>query len=372
MYCRLKAGEVELKVRKVQIKSILLVDDEVLLCENFKAFLEDYDYQVDVAHNGREGLEQFHRHSPDLVILDLHMPVLSGRELLGILHAECPDVPKLIISGVGILSEAMQALTVGGWDFLPKPVNDPNVLLHKIKLLEEKATLIRQNRLYQEHLEQLVEEKTANIRLLNDQLVETQKEIVSRLSDVIETRSDESGNHVRRVAEVSRLLARKLGLDSAESELIGMASPLHDIGKINIPDTVLNKQGRLTAEEFLQVKSHTTTGYQLLCDSPQPTIRAGAIIAHEHHEYWDGSGYPRGLAGDQIHIYGRITCLADVFDALRNKRHYKGAWGEAKTLDHIRTNAGVLFDPKLVDLFIANYAEVEQIYRTYPQPDEVI
>ena len=358
--------------QEYKINSILLVDDEVAICDNMKAFFEDYGYDVSIAHNGKVGLEMFNANVPDLVILDLHMPVMSGHELLTNITATHPEIPKIIISGVGVISEAMQTVDEGGWDFISKPIHDLNLLIHKIKLIEEKATLIRQNRLYKEHLEVLVEKKTADILRLNLQIINTQKEIVAKLGDVIETRSQETGNHVRRVAYLSRLLALAYGLSSDEAEIIRMASPLHDVGKIGIPDAILNKCGKLTEEEFEKIKTHTNIGYNMLKDSDQPIIKAGAIIAEQHHERWDGSGYPNGLRGEQIHIYGRITCLVDIYDALRQKRHYKEAWNEDQTLNYIKENSGIFFEPKLVELFLGKISEVEQIISDYRQPDAVI
>lgn len=358
--------------QEYKIHHILLVDDEVAICNNMKAFFEDYEYDISIAHNGKDGLEMFNSNPPDLVILDLHMPVMSGHELLTNITATHPEIPKIVISGVGVIREAMETVDEGGWDFISKPIHDLNVLIHKIKLIEEKATLIRQNRLYKEHLEQLVEEKTADVQRLNLQIIHTQKEIVAKLGDVIETRSQETGNHVRRVAYLSRLLALAYGLSPEEAELIRMASPLHDVGKIGIPDAILNKCGKLTEEEFEQIKTHTDIGYNMLKDSDQPIIKAGAIIAKQHHERWDGSGYPNGLKGEDIHVYGRITCLVDIYDALRQKRHYKEAWKKERTLDYIKENSGIFFEPKLVELFQQNIADVEKIISDYRQPDAVI
>ena len=360
------------RLEDYQVQKILLVDDEVDICENLRAFFEDYGYQVTLAHNGRDGLEAFYAAPPDLAILDLHMPVMSGHTMLTSIAASHPEIPKLIISGVGLISEAMQTISEGAWDFISKPLNDLDVLLHKIKLLQEKASLLRQNRLYQEHLEQLVEQKTGAVKSLNLQLMETQKELVSKLSDVIETRSKETGNHVRRVADISRLLALAYGLDPQQADLLRMASPLHDVGKIGIPDAVLNKPGKLTAEEFDLIKTHTTIGYRMLSNSTQPIIKAGAIIARQHHERWDGSGYPLGLKGEEIHIFGRITCLADNYDALRQKRHYKDAWSREETLAYILDNSGSFFEPALVTILAAHIDEIEDILRTYLQPESVV
>ncbi len=358
--------------RKFTIRKILLVDDETAICENLQIFFEDYGYTVYVAHDGREGLNLFYRNNPDLVILDLHMPVMSGHDMLTTITASHPEVPKLIISGVGLLSEAMQTVSEGGWDFISKPINDLDELLHKVTMLQEKASLLRQNRLYREHLEQLVDQKTRAISELNLQLINTQKELVARLGDVIETRSKETGNHVRRVAYISRLLALAYGLDRTDAETLRMASPLHDVGKIGIPDAVLNKPGRLTPEEFELIKTHTSIGYEMLRNSAQPIIQAGAIVAQQHHERWDGQGYPRGLKGEEIHIFGRITCIADIYDALRQKRHYKQAWSQEQTLAYMTENIGLIFEPRLVELLRNKHGEIEQILQRYQQPDSVV
>ena len=358
--------------QKYKIHRILLVDDEVAICRSMEAFLEDYGYDISIAHNGKEGLEKFNANLPDLVILDLQMPVMTGHEFLAELAATHPEVPKIIISGIGDVGEAMQTVDEGGWDFISKPIHDLNFLIHKIKLLEEKATLVRQNRLYKKHLEALVEKKTEVIQQLNRQLIDTQKEIVAKLGDVIETRSRETGNHVRRVAYVSRLLALAYGLEPIETEIIRMASPLHDVGKIGISDAILNKCGKLTDAEFEEIKTHSDIGYNMLKDSTQPILKAGAIIAKQHHERWDGSGYPNGLRGEDIHIYGRITCLADVYDALRQKRHYKEAWSRDLALSYIKEQSGTIFEPKLVELFLQNILEIEKTIHTYQQPEAVI
>lgn len=354
------------------VSKVLLVDDEPAICHNLRDYLEDWNYQVEIAYNGKEGLERFLDFAPDLVVLDLHMPIMSGHELLKALNKESPHTPKIVLSGVGVISEAMETIGEGGWDFISKPVNDFDILLHKIKQAEEKATLHLQNRLYRKHLEELVDKKTADIRDLNEQLIDTQKEIFAKLGDVIETRSQETGYHVRRVAYTSRLLALAYGLTPEDAEKLRMASPLHDVGKIGIPDAILNKNGKLTEEEFELIKTHTSIGYHLLKGSDQPIIEAGAIIAYQHHERWDGTGYPNGLKGEDIHIYGRITCLADVYDALRQKRHYKNSWSEAECLDYFKLNSGTFFDPTLVELFLANLAKVEEIIQKFQQPSTVI
>jgi len=188
--------------------------------------------------------------------------------------------------------------------------------------------------------------------MLHEEIVATQKEIIFRMGEIGESRSKETGNHVKRVAEYSYILALGLGLPKDEAEKIRMASPMHDIGKVAIPDAVLKKPGRLTEEEYEIMKTHTTIGYNLLQGSNRELLRTAAHIAYEHHEKWDGTGYPRGLKGEEIHLYGRITAVADVFDALGSDRVYKKAWELDRIINLFREERGRHFDPKLVDVFM--------------------
>lgn len=202
--------------------------------------------------------------------------------------------------------------------------------------------------------------------LLKDEIIETQKELVYILGEAVEKRSKETGAHVKRVANISKLLAIKSGLSEAESELIKLASPLHDVGKIGIPDHILNKPGRHTDEEFAIMKTHAQLGHDILNRSDKKVLQLGAIIAHQHHERWEGGGYPRNLKGNEIHIAGRITALADVFDALGSKRCYKDAWPIEQIVAEISKQKGKQFDPDLVDIMLANIQEITAIRDAYP------
>ncbi|WP_246539958.1 HD-GYP domain-containing protein [sulfur-oxidizing endosymbiont of Gigantopelta aegis] len=218
------------------------------------------------------------------------------------------------------------------------------------------ARLIAQNQLkdLNENLEERVEAGIAEIKNLNHEIEETQSEVVLTMGAIGESRSKETGNHVKRVAEFSRILALEYGLKNSEAEMLKEVSPMHDIGKIAIPDSILNKPGKLTDEERAVMDTHTTQGYDMLKFSNKPLVKAAAIVAHEHHEKWDGSGYPRGLKGKDIHIFGRITAVVDVFDALASDRCYKKSWPDKKIIDFIKSQSGKHFDPELVSLFIAN------------------
>ncbi|MCV6608960.1 MAG: HD domain-containing protein, partial [Campylobacterales bacterium] len=189
----------------------------------------------------------------------------------------------------------------------------------------------------------------------------TQKEIIYTMGEIGETRSKETGNHVKRVAEYSKILALHYGLDEEEAEKLKMASPMHDIGKVAIPDSILNKPGKHDEQEWKIMKTHSNLGYEMLKKSSQPIIQAAAIVAKEHHEKWDGSGYPKGLKEEEIHIYGRITAVADVFDALGSKRVYKDAWELDRILKLFEEEKGKHFDPKLVEIFFENLDEFVKV-----------
>ena len=188
---------------------------------------------------------------------------------------------------------------------------------------------------------------------LHEEIESTQQEIIYHMGEIAESRSQETGNHVRRVAEYSRLLALKYGLDAQEANKIAMASPMHDIGKVGIPDAILHKPGKLTDEEWEIMKTHAMLGYAVLQHSKRPILQASAIIAKEHHEKYDGTGYPLGLSGEAIHLYARIVAIADVFDALSHDRCYKKAWEDANVFAFFEKERGTHFDPNLVDMFLA-------------------
>lgn len=203
-----------------------------------------------------------------------------------------------------------------------------------------------------------------NLKLANE-LERTQKEVVERIGAVAETRSEETGNHVRRVAEYCYLLARAIGMDESEARMLKEAAPMHDIGKVGIPDSILNKPGKLDDKEFEVMKKHVDIGKKLLSDSKSRLLDASAIVAYEHHERWDGHGYPRGLQGEEIHVYGRITAIADVFDALGSPRCYKEAWKIDRVFAYMQEQRGKQFDPALIDCLFKHQAEIMEIRESF-------
>lgn len=226
-----------------------------------------------------------------------------------------------------------------------------------------------------ENQKRLIELFSQNVQIayenvqLQHEIEDTQREIVYRLSEAVEQRSIETGNHVKRVAFICYELARSFGLEEHEAEKLMFASPLHDVGKVGIPDGILNKPMKLAEHEWEVMKTHASIGYEILKNSKRAIIQAGAIIARDHHEKWDGSGYPAGKKGDEIHIYGRIAALADVYDALRHRRCYKSAWTAEATLAHIVSESGKQFDPLLVEVLKTRVDRLEAILQKYPDEE---
>ncbi len=231
-----------------------------------------------------------------------------------------------------------------------------------ITILNENEVELEQ---YHHHLEDMIERGLKEISNLNEEITDTQKEVVFTMGAIGESRSKETGNHVKRVAQYSKILALAVGMDEDEAELLRMASPMHDIGKVAISDSILNKPARFTPEEFDIMKTHAQLGYEMLKSSNRPILKTASTVAYEHHERWDGKGYPQGLKGENIHIYGRITAIADVFDALGSSRVYKDAWDDEKIFNLFREEQGKQFDPKLVDIFFDNLDDILKIRNNF-------
>jgi len=202
-------------------------------------------------------------------------------------------------------------------------------------------------------------------KIILEDIINTQKEIIYTMGEIAETRSKETGNHVKRVAEYSKIIALKLGLHVEEAEMLKLASPMHDIGKVGIPDAILNKPGKLTPDEFKIMKTHAQLGYDMLKHSNKKILKAAAIVAHGHHEKYNGNGYPNGTIGEEIHIYARITAVADVFDALGSDRVYKKAWDDERIWKLFRKESGEHFDPKIIDIFFENLDEILKFRDTH-------
>jgi putative two-component system response regulator len=332
----------------LQRSTILIADDEMANILLLEGILDRAGYQnVHSTNDSRQVLPLFNAIKPDLILLDLHMPHLDGFAVLQQLTARIPSgvfLPVLVLTADTSSNVRRRALAGGAKDFLTKPLDNTEVLLRIHNLLEAGflyGQLHSQNRL----LEERVHEKTA-------ELEESRLEILERLSLAAEYRDDDTGAHTQRVGITSAMLAETLRLADSEVQCIRRAAPLHDIGKIGIPDAILLKPGKLTPPEFEIMKTHTTIGAKMLSGSQSQFLQRAEEIALFHHERWDGNGYSPGLHGDLIPLNGRIVAVADVFDALTHDRPYKQAWNLEDAIAEIRSQRGKQFDPEIVDAFL--------------------
>jgi putative two-component system response regulator len=283
----------------------------------------------------------------DLVCTDLHMPGLSGIEVLERLsRATPPDdfLPFLVLTADVTPEAEQEALLHGAKDFITKPFRPSQIRLRVANLLRTRW-LQRQLRRHNLHLEELVRARTFELEA-------ARLDILDRLAAAAEYRDYTTGQHTQRVGLLSGLLAERLGYDAETVELIRRAAPLHDVGKIGIPDSILLKPGRLSPTEFAQMKAHVDVGVRLLSRGHSKLIAMAEIIAMTHHERWDGSGYPRSLAGDDIPLVGQIVAVADVFDTLINERPYKRAWTHQEATAEMKLQRGRWFSPRLIDVFL--------------------
>jgi putative two-component system response regulator len=327
---------------------ILVVDDEQGNLHVLKQMLKWAGYeQLEFTADPFEALRLFADRLPDLVLLDLRMSGLDGFGVMERLRPTIPAedwIPFLILTGDLDPDVRERALSAGARDFVTKPFDVGEVLL-RIKNLLETRHLHRRLRHHADELEQKVRERT-------QQLAETQVEILRRLAVAAEYRDDVTGEHAERVGALAALLAERLGLSTQEVELIRRAAPLHDVGKIGIPDAILMKPGPLTPAEFEVMKSHVEIGTRILGDGSFPLLEVAREITRHHHERWDGAGY-LGLKGEAIPLTGRIVAVADTFDTITHKRPYKEASAVHEAIDRVKKDAGHHFDPRVVEAFIS-------------------
>ncbi len=336
--------------------NILIVDDVLDNIQVAMNILKEDSYNFSYAKSGEEALKLLKESSFDLVLLDIMMPGIDGYEVCQRMR-EDPilfDVPVIFLTAKADTDSMAKGFEVGGLDYIKKPFH-ANELLARVKThldLYQAKKILKNNNLSLETKMKIERER------IFTELEKSQKEMIFVLTELVESVSDETGKHIRRVAEFSRLLAYYHNAISEEdADVIYHASPMHDIGKMAVPEVILHKEGTLTADEFEVMKKHTSIAHGYLKFPNRKIMKAADIIAYEHHEKWDGTGYPRGLKGEEIHIYGRIVAIADVFDALTHKRIYKEAWSIEDAVAYIIEHSGTQFDPYLVELFEANIDE---------------
>jgi putative two-component system response regulator len=326
--------------RRERPARILIVDDQEQNVKLLSRILEKSGYeQVVSTTDSSEALALYKQLNPDLVLLDVHMSGKDGFAVLEeiVAHGGPDKVPVLMVTADDSAEVKRRALALGAKDFVGKPFDSAEVLL-RIRNLLETHFLYQKLRSQNSELELKVAERTK-------ELEQSQLEVLERLAAAVEFRDDDTGNHTKRVAMVSAMLAEAIGLDATTVELIRRAAPLHDIGKVGIPDHILLKAGPLTAEEFETMKAHTIIGSRMLSKGRSELVRFSQRIARSHHEWWDGSGYPDRVSGQSIPLEARIVAAADFLDALTHERPYRPAWGMDETLAEIKRRAGSHFDP---------------------------
>ncbi len=336
--------------------NILIVDDVVDNIQVAMSILKEDNYQFSYAQSGEEALKLLKNSVFDLVLLDIMMPGIDGFEVCRRIKDDplMMDIPVVFLTAKVDIDSLSEGFSVGGVDYITKPFNSDELLMRvrtHVKLYQSQK-LLKENNLSLEtkmHYEQK--------RILSE-LEENQKEMIFILSELVESISDETGKHIKRVAEYTRLLAHyHKAISEEDTDVMYYASPMHDIGKIAIPEEILHKKGSLTEEEFQIMKTHTSKAHEYLGFAKRKIMKAADIIAYQHHEKWNGTGYPQGLKGEEIHIFGRIVALADVFDALTHKRVYKDAWSVDDAVAYIIEHKGTQFDPYLIEIFEANIDE---------------
>ena len=335
-----------------QKQTILVVDDIPENIDVLNSILQD-DYQVKAALDGERALNIVNGDTPpDLILLDIMMPGMDGYQVCSRIKSSLStrNIPIVFVTAKDDIENETRGLELGAVDYITKPVSPPIV---KARIRTHLA-LYDQNR----ELESMVQQRTV-------ELSETRLEIIRRLGRAAEFKDNETGLHIIRISYYARLIAQEMGLSEDHIDILFNASPMHDIGKIGIPDKILMKPGKLDPGEWEIMKQHTTIGADIIGDHGSELLQMARMISLTHHEKWNGSGYPEGLSGENIPIEGRIVAIADVFDALTNERPYKKAWTIEDACDLINKESGEHFDPSLVEVFSRIIPQIVEIHKLY-------
>jgi len=339
---------------EIEKRSVLVVDDTPENIDVLTGVLRPY-YKVKAALNGAIALKIANSNNkPQLILLDIMMPDMDGHEVCRQLKANAAtaNIPVIFVTAKNEIKDEQAGLNMGAVDYITKPISPPIV----ISRIKTHLALYDQSR----HLESLVQQRT-------EELTNTRLEIIRRLGRAAEYKDNETGMHVIRMSLFCKFIAEDMGLDTQWCELLYNASPMHDIGKIGIPDAVLLKPGKLDADEWHIMKKHAEFGAEIIGKHETPLLQMAEEIAICHHEKWDGSGYPNGLKGTDIPLSARIVAIADVFDALTSERPYKKAWSEERALTLLREESGRHFDPELIPHFFNSLSRVRDIQQKFKE-----
>lgn len=350
---------------------LLIVDDEESLRRWEERVVRDSGYSCDGARDASSARERLESDSYRLALLDVNMPGDSGIELLAEIRRDHPEVAVLMVTGEDSTELAMAAIELGAYGYLVKPIGSGELIINVANALHRRRGEAQNQRVI-ERLQSAVQRRSdelamalQSLELSESKVWASQAETIFRLARMVEFRDEETGRHVHRMSSYCEIIARQIGYSAEESERVRLASQLHDVGKVAVPDSVLLKPGKLTPEEFEVVKGHTDTGYKMLQGSSSEIVQLGSLIAYTHHERWDGTGYPRRLAGEMIPQEGRIAAVADVFDALTTDRVYRPALPIKSAVKMMRDECARHFDPVMLDAFLLAQPEVEEVRERY-------
>jgi putative two-component system response regulator len=341
---------------------ILIVDDDQRNRKLMVVQLESLGHEIHVAANGDEALDLIQDIDPDLVLLDVMMPGIDGYQVLEKIkgNRETMDLPVIMITALSDTQSRVKAYDLGADDFISKPPDRTEMMVRVRSLLKVKAYHDEMAR-YRDNLEHEVGRITEQLHLAYQNLKMASLDTIYRLTQASEYKDEDTGAHIQRVSRLSQAIARRLSLPKKVQDSLLYAAPMHDVGKIGIPDEILLKPGVLNEDEWEVMKTHSLIGSQILSGSDSDILKMGEEIALTHHERWDGGGYPHHLAGEQIPITGRIVAVADVFDALTSRRPYRDPLPDEKATALVRDGADSQFDPRIVDAFLSLGDEVAEI-----------
>ncbi len=353
-------------------KSILIIDDEEPIRKLLAALLERHGYPCILAGDAREARQRFQEQEFALALCDVNMPGESGMDLVRHILEAGSTTAVIMVTGLDSPVLANAALEMGAFGYIIKPFETNEVVISVSNALRRRK-LELENRSHTDSLEQMVRTRTIALQQALEWLERSEKELrlsreetIQRLAIAAEFRDRSTAKHIQRMSRYCELLARKVGLNDEQCELIRTASPMHDIGKIGTPDHVLLKPGKFTPEEFSVISQHAEIGYRILSGSDAELLKVAAVIAWTHHERFDGTGYPRGLKGEHIPLEGRIAAIADSFDALTTQRVYKPAFSLDHAVDLMRKHREQHFDPELLDTFFNSMEDILRIQKDYP------